>query len=148
MATEMSRWTGRELAGLQDEVGRMFSQVFGSSDAPVTSAGAWSPALDVEETDAEFILHVELPGMSPDDVEIAIEESVLTITGERRFYDDRSEEGFRRVERRYGRFHRAVRLPDRVKPDEIDASYRDGLVTITVPKAPEARPRRIKVTHA
>jgi HSP20 family protein len=148
MATEMSRWSpGRELAGLQDEVSRMFSQVFGA-DTPVTSAGAWSPALDVEETDAEFILHVELPGMSPDDVEIAIEESVLTVTGERRFYDDRNEEGFRRVERRYGRFHRAVRLPDRVKPDEIDASYRDGLVTITVPKAPEARPRRIKVTHA
>lgn len=137
----------RELAGLQDEMERMFSSVLGgrSTDRPAT-AGAWSPALDVEETDDVFTLHVELPGVDPEEVEITLEESVLTISGERRFYNENEEaNGFRRIERRFGRFHRAVRLPDRVDGERVEATYRDGLLTISVPKAEEAKPRRISV---
>lgn len=146
MNNTMNRWEGaRDVATLQDEVERMFRQAFGTRGEGASSAGAWSPALDVEETEDGFVLHVELPGVSADDVEVALEENVLTISGQRDFYDDKAAEGFRRIERRFGRFHRAVRLPDRVAADDVAATYRDGLLTVTVPKAEEAKPRRIAV---
>lgn len=137
----------RDAASIQNEMQRMLRQAFGDRDA-ASSAGAFAPLLDVEESDEGFTLHVELPGVNADDVDVSLEENVLTIAGERRFYDDRSTEGFRRIERAFGRFHRAVRLPDRVDPDRVEAAYRDGLLTITVPKAEEAKPRRIQVKSA
>ncbi len=120
-----------------------FRRVFGDADASL--AGAFSPALDVEENDDAFTLHIELPGISADAVDVSIEENVLTISGERQFYSDKDADGFRRVERSFGRFHRAVRLPDRVDPDKVAATYKDGLLTVTVPKAESAKPRRIQV---
>jgi HSP20 family protein len=133
----------RNLSSLNDEVERVFRQVFG--DGGTSPAGAFSPALDVEETEEGFTLHVELPSVAPDDVDVSIEENVLTIAGERRFYHDRDAEGFRRIERHFGRFHRAVRLPDRVDAAGVDATYKDGLLTIRVPKAEDAKPRRIQI---
>ena len=134
----------RDPAGLQNEVERVFRDMLGVPDSPAT-AGAFAPALDVEETEDEFNLVVELPGVSPEDVDITLEESVLTISGERLFDEQKSMDSFRRVERAYGRFHRAVRLPDRVAPDRVVADYKDGLLTISVPKAEESKPRRIEV---
>jgi HSP20 family protein len=133
-----------DVSSLHDEVNRIFRETFGNLQG-AASAGAFTPALDVEEDDERFILHVELPSVDPENVEVSLEENVLTIAGERRFYDDREAEGFRRIERHFGRFHRAVRLPDRVAADQVEANYRDGLLTITVPKAEEAKPRRIQV---
>lgn len=145
----LGRYYPREVASLQDEVERMFRSFLGTGmgggESAPSTAGAWSPALDVEETEEAFVLHVELPGCRPEDVEVNLEENVLTVTGERRFYDEREAEGFRRIERRFGRFHRAVRLPDRVDPDRVEASFENGLLTVNVPKAEEARPRRIQV---
>lgn len=128
----------------QDDVQRVFRQLF--SDADASLSGAFSPALDVEESDNDFTLHVEVPGVRPEDVEVSIEENVLTIAGSRDFYDDRAAEGFRRVERRFGRFHRAVRLPDRVDPDGVRAAYKDGMLTITVPKSESAKPRKVSIS--
>lgn len=139
------RQPARDLPNLHDEVERVFRQAFGDADRPST-AGAWSPLLDVEEDADNFTLHVELPGVEPDAVEVSLEENVLTITGERDFYRERDAEGFRRIERRFGRFHRAVRLPDRVDGDAVQARYDNGLLTILVPKAEETKPRRIAVT--
>ncbi|MGC4174683.1 Hsp20/alpha crystallin family protein [Demequina sp.] len=127
----------------QSDFHRIMTQFFADEEAPLT--GAFAPALDVEETDEGFTLHVELPGISPDDVNLSIEENVLTIAGERAFYSDKTTDGFRRVERRFGTFHRSVRLPDRVDPDAVTAAYADGIVTVTVPKAESAKPRRIQV---
>ncbi len=135
----------RDVASLQGEVERAFRQAFGDR-GDISPAGAFSPALDVEETEEGFTLHVELPGVDAENVEVSLEENVLTIAGERRFYNERDADGFRRIERHFGRFHRAVRLPDRVDADGVSASYRDGLLTITVPKAEEAKPRRIQIT--
>lgn len=145
MARDISRRLGpvSEAASLQDDFQRIVRQVFG--DADTSLAGAFSPALDVEETDNEFTLHVEIPGVEPDEVDVSIEENVLTIAGTRDFYSNKEAEGFRRMERRFGRFHRAVRLPDRVDPDRVAAAYKDGMLTITVPKAESAKPRRIQV---
>ena len=134
----------RDAAGMHNDVERVFRDMLGSFESPAT-AGAFAPALDVAETEDEFTLVVELPGVSPEDVDITLEENVLTISGERTFYDEKTEDTFRRVERAFGRFHRAVRLPDRVAGDRVEASYTDGLLTVTVPKAEEAKPRRIEV---
>ncbi len=134
----------RDVAPMQDEMERVLRQVFGDRQG-ASSAGAFSPALDVEEDENAFTLHVELPSVNPDDVEVSLEENVLTIAGERRFYDDREAEGFRRIERHFGRFHRSVRLPDRVDANAVEANYHNGLLTITVPKAEEAKPRRIQI---
>ncbi len=135
----------RDVSALHHEVDRALRDALGAGSAPAT-AGAWAPALDVEETEDGFVLHVELPGITTDDVEVSLEDSVLTITGERSFYDDREEDGFRRLERSFGRFHRAVRLPDRVDATGVRAVHADGVLTIDVPKAEEAKPRRISIT--
>ncbi|MBN2176754.1 MAG: Hsp20/alpha crystallin family protein [Demequinaceae bacterium] len=135
-----------EVSPFQDDWQRIVRQFLGDADASL--AGAFSPALDVEETDNEFTLHVEIPGVKPDEVDVSIEENVLTIAGQRDFYSEKETEGFRRIERRFGRFHRAVRLPDRVDPDKVSAAYKDGLLTITVPKAESAKPRRIQVASS
>ena len=126
-----------------DDFRRVVSQFFADAETPLT--GAFAPALDVEETQDNFTLHVEVPGVKPEDVDVSIEESVLTIAGSRDFYEDKTTEGFRRVERSFGTFRRSVRLPDRVDPDAITAQYKDGLLTVTVPKAESAKPRRIEV---
>lgn len=127
-----------------DDFQRIVRSFFG--DAEATLDGAFSPALDVEENDDAFTLHVELPGVAADNVDVSIEENVLTVSGKREFYADKSTDTFRRVERRFGTFHRAVRLPDRVDPEGITASFKDGLLTIAVPKAESAKPRRIAVS--
>jgi HSP20 family protein len=142
--TPARNWS-REFPHVQEEMERMFRQFFGEGDRP-TTAGAWSPLLDVEESEEGFTLLVELPGVDPSDVEVSLEENVLTVSGERRFYADRQADSFRRVERRFGRFHRAVRLPDRVDGERVEARFSNGLLTITVPKVEEAKPRRIQIT--
>jgi HSP20 family protein len=135
----------RNVASLHDEMERLFRQSLGERGS-ASPAGAFSPALDVEEDTDGFTLHVELPGVAAEDVEVSLEENVLTISGERRFYDAKEADGFRRIERHFGRFHRAVRLPDRVDAERVEAGYRDGMLRIRVPKAEEAKPRRIEVT--
>jgi len=143
-------------ASIHNEFDRMLRETFGrprtllrGDGAPMaTNAGAFGPALDVEEDADAFTLHVELPGVSAEDVEVSLEENVLTVSGERSFYADREADGFRRIERSFGRFHRAVRLPDRVDAGRVHAVHRDGVLTITVPKAEEAKPRRIAVSAA
>ncbi|GIG55266.1 Hsp20/alpha crystallin family protein [Demequina activiva] len=146
MAREVTRHTIPATASSlwQDDFNQMVRQFFGDSEASL--AGAFSPALDVEENEDGFTLHVELPGIAPEQVDVSIEDSVLTIAGQREFYADANAEGFKRIERRFGRFHRAVRLPDRVNADGIEATYKDGLLTIAVPKAEEAKPRRIQIS--
>jgi HSP20 family protein len=152
MAT-ITRFEPLSAASLHEDVDRLLRETFGrglgrsgTADGPsVTAAGAFGPALDVEESDDAFTIHVELPGVPADQVDVSLEENVLTISGERRFYDDREVDGFRRIERSFGRFHRAIRLPDRVDADGVRAVQRDGVLTITAAKAEDAKPRRIAV---
>src|SRR6478752_7519095 len=143
MARELLHRPVPATAPWQNDFQRMVNQFFADAEAPLS--GAFAPALDVEETDEGFTLHVELPGIDPSAVDVSIEENVLTIAGERNFYSDKSSEGFRRVERRFGTFHRSVRLPDRVDPNGVTAEYSDGLLTVVVPKSESAKPRRIQV---
>ncbi|WP_157041657.1 Hsp20/alpha crystallin family protein [Nitriliruptor alkaliphilus] len=145
MSTMTNYHPYRDVAPLS-EVDRLFRQVLGGGPDAAATAGAFAPAIDVEETEDGYTLHVELPGVPADDVDVSLEENVLTVSGERRFYDERDERSFRRIERHVGRFHRSVRLPDRVQGDGVTATAKDGVLTIVVPKADEAKPRRIPVT--
>lgn len=151
--TTIARFEPFSAASLHDDVDRLLRETFGRglgrslhTDGPaVTAAGAFGPALDVEESEDAFTIHVELPGVPADEVEVSLEENVLTVSGERRFSADRDVDRFRRVERSFGRFHRALRLPDRVDASGVSAVQRDGVLTITAPKAEDAKPRRIAV---
>ena len=105
----------------------------------------FAPALDVREGEDGFTLYVELAGVAADDVDITLEDNVLTVSGERSTRDEVDEGTYRRVERSHGRFHRAVRLPARIAGDDVTARFTDGILTIEVPKSHEARPRRVPV---
>jgi HSP20 family protein len=137
----------RDLSTLREEVERLFRETFGGTGAESpTPAGGWSPDLDIEEDDEAYTMHVELPGVKSDDITVSLEDDVLTIAGERRFYEEKEEEGFRRIERRFGSFRRSLRLPAPVDPDQVDARHVEGVLTVRVPKAPETKPQRIEVT--
>lgn len=134
----------RDITALRDDMNRLFSRTFG--DGP-TAGSSWSPAIDIFDTADAIVLKAELPGLKAEDIDIQVDDDVLTLTGERRF-EDRVEEGrYHRIERAYGRFQRSVTLPPNVKVDEISANVDHGVLEVRVPKADEAKPRKIAV-HA
>ena len=109
------------------------------------ATAGWVPATDVKETDAALFVYVELPGLHKDDVEVSLENSVLEVRGERRFAKDDTKETYHRRERLYGKFSRSFRLPRNVDGAGVSASFVDGLLTLELPKAEEARPRQIEI---
>ena len=116
----------------------------GSATATAT-ATAWAPALDISERKDAYLVTVELPGVEAEDLEITLEDGLLTIQGDRQFTSESSEQQFHRVERRYGAFRRSITLPAQVQTDRIEASLDNGVLQIVVPKAEEATPKRIQV---
>jgi HSP20 family protein len=111
----------------------------------MADAPAWAPALDISERKDAYLVTVELPGLKPEDLDITMEDGLLTIQGERQFTQESSEQQFHRVERRYGAFRRSITLPAQVTAEGIQASFEDGVLQILVPKAEEAKPKRIQV---
>jgi HSP20 family protein len=105
-----------------------------------------TPAFDISETDNEIHVKAELPGMNPNEIEITLTGDLLTIKGEKKEEKEEKGKNFHRRERRYGSFSRSFRLPVEVKADSINAGYKDGVLTVTVPKAEEEKARRIEVT--
>src|SRR5215208_5559520 len=150
MAT-MMRWDPfQDLRSAQDEMAQMspmLAQALGLQGQPQGSdrATAWAPALDISERKDAYLVTVELPGVEADDLEITMEDGLLTIQGERHFAHDSSEQQFHRVERRYGAFRRSITLPAHVMAEGIQASVDNGVLQILVPKMEEATPKRIKV---
>jgi HSP20 family protein len=108
-------------------------------------ATAWAPALDISERKDAYLVTVELPGVEPDDLQITMEDGLLTIQGERHFAQESSEQHFHRIERRDGAFRRSITLPAQVQAEQIEASFDNGVLQIVVPKAEEAKPKRIQV---
>ena len=150
MAT-MMRWDPfQDLRSAQDEMAQMspmLAHALGLQGQPQESdrATAWAPALDISERKDAYLVNVELPGLKPEDLDITMEDGLLTIQGERHFAHDSSEQQFHRVERRYGAFRRSITLPAHAMAEGIQASFEDGVLQILVPKAEEAKPRRIQV---
>jgi len=107
--------------------------------------GAWSPAVDVYDKGNEVVIHAEIPGMKKEDIDVRVENNVLTIRGKKERREEVKEEGYFRTERAYGTFSRSFSLPTTVDVTKIGAEYKDGVLTLTVPKAEEAKPRQIDV---
>ena len=147
--TTMTRWDPfQDLRSAQDEMAQMspmLAHALGLHTQRQGSATAWAPALDISEREDAYLVTVELPGVEADDLEITMEDGLLTIQGERHFAPDSSEQQFHRVERRYGAFRRSITLPAHVMADGIQASFEDGVLQILVPKMEEATPKRIQV---
>jgi HSP20 family protein len=150
MAT-MMRWDPfQDLRSAQEEMAQMspiLAHALGLQGQPQGSgrATAWAPALDISERKDAYLVTVELAGVEADDLEITMEDGLLTIQGERHVAHDSSEQHFHRVERRYGAFRRSITLPAHVIAEGIQASFEDGVLQILVPKAEEAKPKRIQV---
>jgi HSP20 family protein len=144
------RWEPvRELHTLQQEMNRLFGSFFDSPSASTGGNGGtmrhWIPAMDLVETKQHFILRADLPGLSQEDVKIELEDDVLTISGERKAEHEEQREGYYRIERSSGRFARSLTLPEGVDANRIEATFRDGVLEVRVPKPEVRQPQRVKI---
>jgi HSP20 family protein len=149
MTTGLIRWNpGRQL--LRNRMDRLFNEMLQNAwgelpDSEEAATRDWSPLVDIRENDATLQFHVELPGMTKDNVEITVENNVLTVSGERKFEKETKEQTFHRVERAYGGFSRSFTLPTTVQTDKVAARFDNGVLEITLPKAEESKPRKIDI---
>lgn len=141
-----ARTTGA-LEPLRIEMEDLFQRFFGQPDAN-GAAGAWAPRVDVEETEKEFIVKADLPGVDPKDVEITLAHGELTLKGEKKCEKETKEKNFHRIERFAGRFYRTIPLPVGTDPDKVTAGSAKGVITVTVPKKPEAQARKVAIQAA
>ena len=133
--------------GIQREINRVFDNFFrgGMQDDGTLGLSMWTPAVDIAEHENDYVVNIELPGVNKDDVKITLESNILTIRGEKKQEKESKDQNLHRVERSYGAFQRSFTLPTTVKNDRIDASFKDGILTVTLPKAEEAKPKQIEV---
>lgn len=143
------RWEpARELATIQNEMNRLFSTFF-DGPAPSDTGGAlrrWIPAMDLVETEDDFVLRADLPGMSEKDVNIELEDNILTISGERKAEHEERKEGYYRVERAFGNFARSLTLPEGIDPDQVRASFDRGVLEVRIPKPEQRKPRKVTIS--
>lgn len=134
----------RGISTLEDQFSRLFNEAFDRS-AEEGSLTPWAPAVDIYETEHELVVKADLPDIKPEELDIRVENNILTIRGERKFEKKVSENNYLRVERTYGSFSRSFSLASTVNSEAIKAEYQDGVLTLTVPKREEAKPKQIKV---
>jgi len=148
----MANITRREpfvaLTSLQDRVNQLFNQAFGLEgselEQPITTA-AFLPPVDISEDEHNITLQAEIPGVTDKDLNITLDNNVLTITGERKFKEEEKKENFHRIERRYGKFTRSFTLPAGVDPQGVNATFENGVLNITLPKRDELKPKQITI---
>lgn len=134
-----------EVLGIQREINRMFDSFFRGPEEDGLQTTSWNPLVDVTENDHAYLLNIELPGVSRNDVKIVVQDNQLTIRGEKKQEKESNNSNYHRVERSYGSFQRTFTLPTTVRAEKIEANYNDGVLTITVPKAEEAKAKEIEV---
>lgn len=143
------RWEPfRNLLTLQERMNRLFEESVrgaGRGQEEDWAMGAWAPAVDIYEQGSDVVLKAELPGVEPKDVDIRIENNVLTLSGERKLDTEVQRENYHRVERAYGSFTRAFTLPSTVDTSKVKADFKDGVLRITLPKREEAKPKQIQI---
>ena len=137
----------RDLRSLQDEVNRLFSMNFprGGAQQDEMMRGAWTPNVDIFENKDQIVLEAELPGMKPEEVDISIENNVLSIHGERKFEKKVEGDNYHRVERSYGSFTRSFTLPQTVTADGATADFENGVLRVSLPKREETKARKIEI---
>jgi HSP20 family protein len=145
MATMITRWEPfRNLSTLQEQVNRLFDSSFkGNGDNSALTT--WAPAVDIYETENELVLKADLPEVSEKDLDIRVENNMLTVRGERKFEQKVNEDNYLRIERTYGSFSRSFSLPNTVNTEAIKADYKNGVLTVQLPKRAESKPKQVKV---
>ncbi len=146
----ITRWDPfREFATLQNQMNRLFQDYqparAGQSGEDFLTSGSFVPPVDIYEDEHNITLKLEVPGIDEKDIDVRVENSTLTVRGERKFEKDVKEENFHRIERSYGSFSRSFTLPNTVNPEQVNADYTNGVLTITLGKRAEAKPKQIKV---
>ena len=134
----------RSTTTLQDQINRLFNETF-ERPGQESNLTAWAPAVDIYENEHELVVKADLPDIDPKDLDIRVENNILTIRGERKFEKKVNEDNYLRVERAYGAFSRSFALANTVNPDGIKADYQNGVLTLVIPKREEAKPKQIKV---
>ncbi len=145
-STAPSIWD--ELTSMRREFDRVFDRFFGQA-LGTTPMALWVPAVDVRETDNEIQVTAELPGLKLEDVSVTVENGVLTISGEKKqeIQEGKEDASYHVFERRYGRFERSFTLPRTVNADQVKARFQDGVLTVILPKAEQAKPRRVQIEN-
>ena len=142
----VDRWEPfRNMSDIQGEVNRLFDTFLGRSSPAPTATRSWLPAVDMHENKDDLVLTVEVPGVREKDVTVSITGDLLSIKGERRMEDQSKDHQYLHVERVHGQFERLIQLPMAVQADKVKATYRDGVLQITLPKAEQLKPREIKI---
>ncbi|MGO9563197.1 MAG: Hsp20/alpha crystallin family protein [Candidatus Korobacteraceae bacterium] len=145
--TVLTRWEPfRDLSALQNRMNRLFEAQYGGGREESLTTGAFVPAVDIYEDEHSIQLKLEVPGIDEKDLDIKVENNVLSVSGERKLEKEEKEENFHRVERRYGSFTRSFTLPSTVSTDDIQADYDHGVLKIRLAKRAEAKPKQIKVS--
>jgi HSP20 family protein len=134
-----------DLLNMQREINRVFDSFFRTDWSEDAAPSVWAPATDVVEHPGDYVVKAELPGVSRDDVKLTLQDNMLTIRGEKKQEKESKEGGYHRVERSYGSFQRSFTLPSTVRADRIEASFKDGILTVTLPKSEETKPKQIDV---
>jgi len=137
-----------ELTSLQDRLNQLFSQsVGGSGRGPEQSLlpSNFIPPMDIYEDDHNITIQAEVPGVTEKDLEIRLDNNVLTVTGERKLENEEKKENFHRIERQYGRFTRSITLPPTIDPDSVNAEFDNGVLKVTIAKRADAKPKQIKI---
>ncbi len=146
MANNLSRWTpSQQIAASREPLFRLFDTFFTDAAGEDLTTRTWTPPVDIQETDDSYRLQAELPGLGKDDIQITIENNVLRLTGERKWEKDVKKENYHRIERTYGSFSRSFALPHQVSSDKVEAKFENGVLSVVVPKAETAKPRRITI---
>jgi len=147
--TTIARWDPfRDIASFRDQMNRLLEDNFTRGRSAESDLTVWAPAVDIFETENELVLKADLPDVSEKDLDIRVENNMLTLRGERKFEQTASEDNYLRVERAYGTFSRSFSLPNTVNAESIQAEYRNGVLTVRMPKREESKPRQIKVSLA
>jgi HSP20 family protein len=137
----------RGFSALQDQVNRLFNQSF-QSQGEESALTTWAPPVDIYETPNELVVKADLPDVNEKEIDVRVENNLLTIRGERKFEKSVPEENYLRVERTYGSFSRSFSLPSTVNPEAIRAEYKSGVLTVNLPKREESKPRQVNVNAA
>ena len=146
MNNNISRWnSGRSFNSLQEQVNRLFEDTFSGTQSGHSDLATWAPAVDIFETENELVVKADLPDVQEKDIDVRIENNTLTIRGERKFEQQVNEDKYLRIERAYGTFTRSFSLPNTVNAETIRADYRNGVLTVRMPKREESKPKQIKI---
>lgn len=135
----------RELDLLQSDMNRLFDSFFQGRNGAQNGSRRWIPPMDLAETETEYVLRADLPGLEEGDIDVEVKDNVLRVSGERRAEHEESREGYHRVERSFGRFSRALDLPEGVDPEQIAASFERGVLEVRIPKPEERQPTKVPI---